>query len=77
MVKDALGKGPVKRSVAKEESGTTQGPVEALPVPKKKYVPVEQWPLLVVARGDGNRIVKQEQGQTNRRPFVQQINRRN
>lgn len=77
MVKDALGKGPVKRSVAKEESGTTQRPDEALPVPKKKNVPVEQWPLLVVARGDGNRIVKQEQRQTNARPFVQQINRRN
>ena len=77
MVKDALGKGPVKRSVAKEESGTTQGPVEALPVPRRKNVPVEQWPLLVVARGDGNRIVKQEQRQTNARPFVQQINRRN
>ena len=77
MVKDALEKGPVKRSVAKEESGTTQRPVEALPVPRRKNVPVEQWPLLVVARGDGNRIVKQEQGQTNARPFVQQINRRN
>jgi len=77
MVKDALGKGPVKRSVAQEESGTTQRPVEALPAPRRKNVPVEQWSLLVVARGDGNRTVKQEQGQTNGRPFVQKINRRN